>query len=181
MKGTIIRPKDDSASGKSFGIEFDEKFEVGHTLDGKCEHGFGHFVNPECLRLIEKESDRLYLNDLPDMKFRVNSPEHSKAIQNRLFELRLSWLSGDEFVKNAESHFLYVNEGNIHHGNSLHVFDTEEARETTLDELYGSDMKKLEYSTPDGDGFSHGYGTDVATINGVDFSLSFLKEALSKI
>lgn len=50
MVGTVIAP--DTESRKSLGVKFDKKFYDGHTLQGRCESGYGHWVLPDCLELI---------------------------------------------------------------------------------------------------------------------------------
>lgn len=50
MVGTVIAP--DTESRKSLGVKFDKKFYDGHTLQGRCEDGYGHWVLPDCLELI---------------------------------------------------------------------------------------------------------------------------------
>lgn len=50
MVGTVIAP--DTESRKALGVKFDKKFYGGHTLQGRCESGYGHWVLPDCLELI---------------------------------------------------------------------------------------------------------------------------------
>lgn len=49
MTGTVVVVKNVGASHKSLGIHFDEKFEGGHSLSGKCPDGYGHWVPPHKL------------------------------------------------------------------------------------------------------------------------------------
>jgi hypothetical protein len=46
--------------------------------------------------------------DFKNMKFRVSSPEHSKEIQEALFEMGYKWFSGGEVVLHTEYNFLYT-------------------------------------------------------------------------
>ena len=48
MVGTIAVVRDE----KSVGVKFDKKFYGGHILGGRCEHGYGHWVYPDCIELI---------------------------------------------------------------------------------------------------------------------------------
>lgn len=78
------------------------------------------------------------------MKFRVYNPEHSKAIQKRLFELGYKWgiKIEQEFWKPnvpflfTDSHF----KNTITWGDNGKDFETSENVETTLDDLYNSNF-----------------------------------------
>ena len=48
MVGTIEVVRDE----KIVGVKFDKKFYGGHILGGRCEHGYGHWVYPDCIELI---------------------------------------------------------------------------------------------------------------------------------
>ena len=48
MVGTIAVVSDE----KIVGVKFDKKFYGGHSLAGKCEFGYGHWVFPDCIELI---------------------------------------------------------------------------------------------------------------------------------
>ena len=48
MVGTIAVVRDE----KIVGVKFDKKFYGGHILGGRCEHGYGHWVHPDCIELI---------------------------------------------------------------------------------------------------------------------------------
>ena len=53
MVGTIaVIHKPETYSEKTIGVKFDKKFYVGHSLAGRCEHGYGHWVHPDCIELI---------------------------------------------------------------------------------------------------------------------------------
>lgn len=70
------------------------------------------------------------------MKFRVHSPEHSEAIQERLFKLGYSWFSGKN-TQFQDKPFLYTKKnGYVLHDGALEVFLKEDAIQTTLDDLY---------------------------------------------
>ena len=48
MVGTIAVVRDE----KIVGVKFDKKFYGGHILGGRCEHGYGHWMLPDCIELI---------------------------------------------------------------------------------------------------------------------------------
>ena len=48
MVGTIAVVRDE----KIVGVKFDKKFYGGHILGGRCEHGYGHWLHPDCIELI---------------------------------------------------------------------------------------------------------------------------------
>ncbi len=75
---------------------------------------------------------------MENLKFRVHSPEHSKAIQERLFELGYKWCSGDIKAICTELPFLFAdNDGTIGHGSILDYFNAQlNHKETTLDKTY---------------------------------------------
>lgn len=50
MVGTILVIK--NSFPMPIGVKFDEKFLDGHSLTGRCKHGFGHWLHPEDLELL---------------------------------------------------------------------------------------------------------------------------------
>ena len=73
---------------------------------------------------------------MKDMKFRVHSPEHSEAIQEKLFELGYN-LGRNVLFLNTDSNFLFATkEGSIYYNNLEIGFEEEYYKETTLDDLY---------------------------------------------
>lgn len=50
MKGTVVT----DISGGDYGIKFDEKFSLGHDLDGSCDMGYGYWIAPDEMKLIPK-------------------------------------------------------------------------------------------------------------------------------
>lgn len=69
------------------------------------------------------------------LKFRVHSPEHSKAIQERLFELGASWFNVG--VQSTNRSFLYVSDDlMIGQGDRYDYFISHSHQEATLDDLY---------------------------------------------
>lgn len=76
---------------------------------------------------------------MKNAKFRVLSPEHSTAIQTRLFELGFKWAGGGEthpiYLKDR---FLYLerNPQQITRGGDPDCFSENPATERTLNDLY---------------------------------------------
>ncbi len=68
------------------------------------------------------------------MKFRVESPEHSRQIQERLFEMGYSWSSGKK-VAHIDKKYLYTNGSTIELGNMDCVFINKNQTETTLSDI----------------------------------------------
>lgn len=71
------------------------------------------------------------------MKFRVKNPEHSKAIQERLFEMGYKWFGEHRAAVEKTKHpFLYADSNlDIFYGNTEELFDKEPNTETTLEEI----------------------------------------------
>lgn len=73
---------------------------------------------------------------MKDMKFRVHSPEHSKAIQEKLFELGYEWAMTGYKINSSNMGFVYAREGVMIHGNGSEAYINSPLPETTLDDLY---------------------------------------------
>lgn len=57
MVGTVV-----GKNYRSYGVRFDRKFYGGHTLGGRCEDGYGHWILPERLELIrEDKKDKIVI------------------------------------------------------------------------------------------------------------------------
>ena len=53
MVGTIaVVDKPKLPRARTIGVKFDKKFYGGHSLTGRCEFGYGHWVYPDCIELI---------------------------------------------------------------------------------------------------------------------------------
>lgn len=50
MKGTIVATMECG----DWGVRFDEKFDGGHDLRGKCETGYGHWIAPDEMEIFEE-------------------------------------------------------------------------------------------------------------------------------
>ena len=84
---------------------------------------------------------------MKNLKFKVHSPEHSKAIQKRLFELGYGWTGcgGEVLHTHSRSVFTYANKKNITAGYSDIVdSSTHPNIKATLDDLYNPDFIKDE-------------------------------------
>jgi hypothetical protein len=77
------------------------------------------------------------MNNFKNMKFRVNSPEHSKQIQELLFELGYSWGSVGKFTIHINQPYLYTfTSGYIFDGQTESYFKARsECKECDLGEL----------------------------------------------
>lgn len=70
------------------------------------------------------------------MKFRVKNPDHSKAIQERLFEMGYKWFCNGKKVSHQNAFYLVTTDyGNIEYGTSLDRFIDSAKTETTLEEI----------------------------------------------
>lgn len=88
-----------------------------------------------------------------NMKFRVNSPEHSKQIQEHLFTLGYLWVSESHaVVEKTDKPFLYANEdGRIKCGTLEYTFKDPLHKEYTLQEITSYTLvEKKETITIDG-------------------------------
>ncbi|AFM54764.1 hypothetical protein P12024L_44 [Nonlabens phage P12024L] len=81
---------------------------------------------------------------MKNLKFRVHSPEHSEAIQKRLFELGYQWRFGGKHIKNREAMFLFCNHRKIitMADDEVYFFDNENQL-ATLEDLYKDDREQL--------------------------------------
>lgn len=81
---------------------------------------------------------------MKDIKIRVHNPEHSEAIQKRLFKLGCGWSSWDGLNKGQPIHldakflFAYAN-FNISKSKNEDWFLAHKNKEVTLDDLYKMD------------------------------------------
>jgi hypothetical protein len=74
---------------------------------------------------------------IKDIKIKVHSPEHSAAIQNRLFELGASWSHSDTKVVCVKALYLFVTGNTITHSSDYHIFISDiNCKQATLDDLY---------------------------------------------
>ena len=87
---------------------------------------------------------------MKDLKFRVKSPQHSEAIQKRLFELGYEWHARGKVVIRDEEPFLFTYEdGAITFSNNGDVFMKHSATEATLDDLYSPEFLNEDTSNED--------------------------------
>lgn len=74
---------------------------------------------------------------MKNLKFKVYSPDHSEAIQKRLFELGYRWGSDGCIVSCTDRFFLYADsEGYITHCNDDYEFEIHKNKEVTINDLY---------------------------------------------
>lgn len=78
-------------------------------------------------------------NKLQNLKFRVYSEAHSKAIQEKLFELdeNITWNHSKRNVANTNHEFLYIEDDCVlTFGTSYNIFKNNKHTLCTLDDLY---------------------------------------------
>ena len=79
-------------------------------------------------------------NKLQNLKFRVYSEEHSRAIQKRLFELdkTIVWYGeSEQNINIIPHHYLYLcGNKHIQYGTNDKYFEEDDFKSCTLDELY---------------------------------------------
>ena len=92
----------------------------------------------------EAKKDYSHKNrNMENLKFRVHSPEHSEAIQKRLFELGYEWCVCGKTVNHTEAPLLTCYEnGSIYKNSSYDGYDARPNKEATLDYLYSLPIKK---------------------------------------
>lgn len=76
------------------------------------------------------------MKKLPDMKFRITSPEQSAAIQEKLFSLGYAWAGvySERYVRFTDKPFLYFNRGMVQcSGGGDAYFNAEPHQECVLE------------------------------------------------
>ena len=80
---------------------------------------------------------------MKNLKFKVYNPEHSAAIQKRLFELGYEWVLGNK-ISYIDKPYLYCHTSErITFGEDEHIFKKENNQLATLDDLYIDDREVL--------------------------------------
>jgi len=79
---------------------------------------------------------------LQKTKIRVNSPEESKRIQERAFELGYGWKGAKEVRHRGVESLYFYPDGSITYGNLSLSFANSKFKEITLQDLFGTDTKK---------------------------------------
>jgi hypothetical protein len=81
---------------------------------------------------------------MKNLKFKVQSPEHSAAIQKRLFELGYEWgISGKEVSYQNEPYIYCYQSKSIQYGDVKKDFNSKSSQLATLDDLYKDDREQL--------------------------------------
>lgn len=76
---------------------------------------------------------------MKNLKFIIHSPEHSAAIQKRLFELGYNWRNFEhkKSVRNIDAIYLFADgNGGLAFGNLNSTYENSVGTPTTLDDLY---------------------------------------------
>jgi hypothetical protein len=71
-----------------------------------------------------------------NIKIEIHSPEHSAAIQKRIFELGCKWLSRSPKYCNIKAPYLFVNNREMHWTDNVDIFSKSSYTQATLDDLY---------------------------------------------
>lgn len=103
--------------------------------------------------LVRESQSKNMKGVFSNMKFRVNSPEHSKKIQEHLFTLGYKWICETHFVvEKTDKPFLYTEEdGKITYGTNEDYFKNSMHKEHTLQETTSYTLvEKKETLTIDG-------------------------------
>lgn len=132
-KGYICIGKGDCDAPLKNQIDVKEEF-LWMDYEGNFSSYFCGNVDNNYYYLKEQKFNELFPeNKNMNRKFRIKSEEHSRAIQNRLFELDLRWIgSGKNFVPNVS--FIYIRDG------ELFSNAKGQEKEITLDDLYKEDF-----------------------------------------
>jgi hypothetical protein len=81
---------------------------------------------------------------MKNLKFKVHSPEHSAAIQKRLFELGYRWSVNKKNIIHTEyPYLLCYRNGAITFSYTKSTFESKSNQLATLDDLYKDDREQL--------------------------------------
>lgn len=81
---------------------------------------------------------------MKNLKFKVHNPEHSAAIQKRLFELGYKWGISGKVASHLSQPYLYCHDyNNISFGEDSGKFNEHENQLATIDDLYIDDREVL--------------------------------------
>jgi hypothetical protein len=87
---------------------------------------------------------------MKDLKFRVKNPQHSEAIQKRLFELGYEWMANDMVPIHKDAPYLYAdNVNDICFGDDEDFHLNCKNTEATLDDLYSPEFLNEDTSNED--------------------------------
>jgi hypothetical protein len=70
--------------------------------------------------------------DLKNTKIRIESPEHSRYVQELLFSLGCDWGLGVNRVSNVNEPFIYIHNLGLTHGCMDEVFEKHPYKEITI-------------------------------------------------
>lgn len=130
------------------GVKFDHKID-GHALyyEGKYvlepDATNGLWIEPEHLKLIEEEKQME--PQFKNMKIRIKDEEHSRLVQETLFEMGYEWGGRfqDQCIRFTDKAFLYVGcDGRLLYGSRVAEFDSHESEEVELITTY--DLKPVD-------------------------------------
>ena len=99
------------------GVKFNHNIN-GNSLYHTGEHALGKgatnglWIDPECLKLIE-EKEKPTEPQLKNMKIRIKDEEHSRLVQEALFEMGYGWKWCGKKVEHTDAEVLWADDGII--------------------------------------------------------------------
>lgn len=100
------------------GVKFNHNID-GNSLYHAGEHALGEdatnglWIDPECLKLIETEEKQMATPVLENIKIRIKDEEHSRLVQEALFEMGCRWANCGKYVSYTDGEVLWVDSGVI--------------------------------------------------------------------
>ena len=115
---------------------------------------------------------------MKDLKFKVKNEAHSKAIQERLFELGYRWMVNGRKPSHLSQPYLLTNTySQITYGETHECYSTDPRAETTLDELF-EETKEIVIEL---NGEYKAIITDVVKVGCQEFSFDIIKKLYKAI
>ena len=138
MTGVVVVPK--SPHTNNIGVKFEEEIS-GNCLYYNCtpmlvgeDAEKGLWIEPENLELIEEPE---MTQQFKAMKIRIKDEEHSRLVQETLFEMGYRWLHYDQEIRFTDKAFIYTkNDGYLLHGSLIGCFNEDKSEEVELVTTY---------------------------------------------
>lgn len=123
------------------GVKFNHNIN-GNSLYHTGEHALGKgatnglWIDPECLKLIE-EKEKPTEPQLKNMKIRIKDEEHSRLVQETLFEMGYFWaVEGDKQAREVNRPYLICEKGHIYYSADPAYFEGFQFEEVELVTTY---------------------------------------------
>lgn len=138
MTGVVVVPESPHAT--HVGVKFEEEisgnplyYHTIPTLVGEDTEK-GLWIEPENLELIEEPK---MTQQFKAMKIRIKDEEHSRLVQETLFEAGYRWLHYDQEIRFTDKAFIYTkNDGYLLHGSLIGCFNEDKSEEVELVTTY---------------------------------------------